>query len=115
MPVEAPPAKRITGDVTNWPTLLALRGTVVDFMTEYALAVPADCNSRDVTEAIIDARGKEITRAHANSVKNAFGVTPLGIAGAMQPDEICEDVRELIEQIANLCTVAAAEAADTAA
>jgi hypothetical protein len=76
---------------------------VTEFMAEHALAVPADFISRDVAEAMIDARGKEITQDHLNSVKNTFGATPHEIASAMQVDEICDDVREILEQIANLC------------
>jgi hypothetical protein len=83
---------------------------VVEFMAEHALVVPADFTSRDVAEAMVDARGKEITHEHANSVKNAFGVTALEIASAMEPDEICEDVREILQQIANLCAEESVEA-----
>ena len=72
-------------------------------MAEHALVVPGNFVSRNVALAMIDARGKKITQKGPNSVKAVCGVTPLQIASAMQPSEIPDDVKQMLNQIVALC------------
>lgn len=72
-------------------------------LADHALVVPADFASEDVADAMVDARGKEITHEHPESVKASLGVRPIDIAKAMLVDEIPEDVRYLVELIRDLC------------
>jgi len=72
-------------------------------MADHALAVPVDFATRDVADAMVDARGKEITHEHPDSVKAKLGVRPIDIAKAMLAEEVPEDVRYLIELIRDLC------------
>lgn len=76
---------------------------VVELMAEHALVVPADFPSRNVADAMVDARGKEIVHEHDRSVKSVFGVKPLDIAKAMLPEEVPEDVSYLIHLIHDCC------------
>ncbi len=69
------------------------------FMAEHALTVPSDFTSRDVAAAMLDARGKEITQGNTGSLKNNFNITPLKIAENMNPDEIPDDVKYIIDLI----------------
>lgn len=72
-------------------------------MAAHALVVPNNFAAADVAAAMLDARGKEITQKGANSVKVLCGVMPIEIASAMTPDEIPEDIKQLIGQIVLLC------------
>jgi hypothetical protein len=83
---------------SGWP-----EEQVVELMAEHALVVPPNFAARDVAFAMLDARGKEILHEHPRSVKIVTGATPLDIAKAMLPEEIPEDVRELIGQIQVAC------------
>lgn len=73
------------------------------FMANHALVVPANFPDRDVATAMLDARGKEITRNGATSIKALYGVSPEGIATVMEPEEIPEDVKTLLNQIVQMC------------
>lgn len=91
-----------------WPAAIARVAGVEQAAVEAhfageALVVPPDFTSRDVAVAMIDARGKELTRTNNNSVQAVFKVTPEDVAASMEPHEIPEDVLELLGQIANLC------------
>jgi predicted ATPase len=77
-------------------------------LAEHAITVPANFTSRTVAAALLDARGKEILQTYTNSVKRTFHITPLAIAEVMTPEEVCEDVIELIEQIIQMCAPPAA-------
>jgi len=72
-------------------------------LAEHALAIPANFTDKNTAAALLDARGKEITQKSADSIKNRFGTTPIQIAQAMEPNEVCEDVKELINQIIDMC------------
>lgn len=72
-------------------------------MADHALAVPADFASQDVADATVDARGKEITHEHPESVKAKLGVRPIDVAKAMLVDEVPEDVRYVVGLIRDLC------------
>lgn len=77
---------------------------VNDFFRErHALAIPANFADRDAPPALKDARGKDISQKGPHSIKVVFSVSPLDIARAMEPDEVCEDVRILIEHIITVC------------
>nr|WP_251007722.1 ATP-binding protein [Sphingobium sp. BHU LFT2] len=91
-----------------WPPAIARASgrpedDVVQLMADHALVVPVDFASRDVADAMVDARGKEITHEHPDSVKAKLGVRPIDIAKAMLAEEIPEDVRYLVELIRDLC------------
>ena len=91
-----------------WPPAIArasgrAEAEVVQLMAEHALVVPADFASQDVADAMVDARGKEITQEHADSVKAKLRIRPIDIAKAMNAEEIPEDVRYLVELIRDLC------------
>ncbi|CAM3204104.1 ATP-dependent nuclease [Asticcacaulis taihuensis] len=76
---------------------------VDQLMAEHALVVPQNFVAKDTALAMLDARGKEICGKGNQSIKAVLGVTPLQIASAMEPEEVPEDVRTLIEQIIALC------------
>lgn len=76
---------------------------VIALIAEHALVVPNNFVSKDVAEAMLDARGKEITQEHPNSFLSKFGTRPLDIAKAMQVNEVPEDVETLLQQIIELC------------
>ncbi|KUR72113.1 hypothetical protein AQZ52_02055 [Novosphingobium fuchskuhlense] len=69
----------------------------------HALIVPANFAAKDVALAMLDARGKEITQKGAGSMRALYGVSPEDIAKAMEPNEIPEDVKTLLNQISNMC------------
>jgi predicted ATPase len=60
--------------------------------------VQTDCNP-----AIADLRAKEITYEDRNNIEARFGPNRFDIARAMNPEEICDDVKTLLEQIRNFC------------
>ncbi|MBP0493822.1 AAA family ATPase [Pararoseomonas indoligenes] len=76
---------------------------IISFMADNALIVPANFAARDVAEAMLDARGKELTQVGPNCIKTKFGCSPLSIAKAMMPDEIPDDVKGIIELLKTLC------------
>lgn len=91
-----------------WPQAIARAAgrpveDVTALMAEHALVVPADFTSRDVAEAMIDARGKELTQEHDRSMKRVFGVTPIDIAKQMHAEEIADDIRGLIHEVIEMC------------
>ena len=91
-----------------WPPAIARasgrpEAEVVQLMAEHALAVPADFVSQEVADAMVDARGKEITHEHPDSLKAKLGVRPIDIAKVMLAEEIPEDVRYVVELIRDLC------------
>ncbi|TAX98846.1 hypothetical protein ELH94_21105 [Rhizobium leguminosarum] len=91
-----------------WPEAIARAAEkppqeVIDLMAEHALVVPADFASQDVAEAMIDARGKELTQKGDRSIKAVFKVQPIAIAKAMQLEEIPEDIKVLIDQLIDMC------------
>lgn len=71
----------------------------------HALTIPDNFTDRIVPAALLDARGKEITQKDDNSIKQRFGTTPIQIAKAMEANEVCQDIRELIGQINAMCQV----------
>jgi len=76
---------------------------VQELMTSHALVIPPDFTSRDVADVVCLAPGKQVIQGGPTSVKASFGVQPIDIAAAMQPDEISDDVVSLIDQIVGLC------------
>lgn len=72
-------------------------------MAYHALVIPANFPERDVAFAMLDARGKEITRKGLQSINAVHHVTPEDIAAVMTPEEIPLDIRCLIEQIVAMC------------
>lgn len=76
---------------------------VNSLLAEHALTIPVNFTDKTVAAALLDARGKEITQKNPDSIKKRFGTTPLQIAKSMQEDEVCEDVKELINQIIGMC------------
>ena len=91
-----------------WPPAIARAADVEQAAVEthfanQALVVPADFGSRDVAVAMIDARGKELTRGGDNSIEAVFRVSPEDIAAKMEEHEIADDVKELLNQLAQLC------------
>ncbi|MBZ9850282.1 ATP-binding protein [Mesorhizobium sp. CA14] len=78
-------------------------GEVTDLFAEHALVAPANFASRDVADAMLDARGKEITQTDDRSIKRVLDVTPIAIAKAMLPEEIAEDAAGLIRELVNMC------------
>ncbi|MGO7769822.1 ATP/GTP-binding protein [Rhizobium ruizarguesonis] len=76
---------------------------VNDALAVHALAIPDNFIEKNVAAAVLDARGKEIMQKNAASLKSKFGITPVEIADAMQVEEICLDIIELINQIIQMC------------
>lgn len=92
-----------------WPAAIARAANctlqeIVDLMAEHALVVPADFTSKDVADAMVDARGKVLALEDLRSLKHVFNVTPIRIAQEMQPAEIADDVKGLIQEIIAMCT-----------
>lgn len=91
-----------------WPPAVARASgqpvqDVIELFAEHALIAPDNFASRDVAEAMIDARGKEISQEHDRSFKTVFGVEPIAIASAMDPQEIPEDIKYLVNLIDEVC------------
>lgn len=91
-----------------WPPAIARsagvsEAKVVEHFANHALVVPADFTSPDVANAMLDARGKELTRGGTASTEAVFKVTPEQIAEQMQPDEIPEDIKNLLTQLVQMC------------
>lgn len=91
-----------------WPEAIARASgrpveEVIELMAEHALVVPQDFTSRDVAQAMIDARGKELTQKNARSIKRVFGVSPIAIARVMHPHEIADDIKGLLQDIVVMC------------
>ncbi|MCF3641212.1 hypothetical protein LXM94_14645 [Rhizobium sp. TRM95111] len=92
----------------QWPEAIARAGgleieAVTELLAEHALVAPANFASRDVAQAMIDARGKEITQKSTRSVKRVLGLSPIDIAKAMQANEIADDIRGVIETLVEMC------------
>jgi predicted ATPase len=91
-----------------WPAAIARAAgvpveDVVRLLAEgHGLVVGNEYQRTDALSALMDARGKQILTVHPRSVRAEFGVTPLQIASAMQPGEVCEDVSTLLDQIDDL-------------
>lgn len=79
---------------------------VGEFFATQGLIVPENFTSRNVVAAMLDARGKELVQGSENSIKTSFNLSPIDIAQAMNADEVCEDIRELLDQIEAICTIA---------
>lgn len=71
----------------------------------HALAIPsgpAEFTKTDCAQTLANTDGKEILTKNTRSIKAEFGITYLDIAKAMQPDEIPDDCKTLIDQIVQL-------------
>ncbi|MVA81158.1 AAA family ATPase [Agrobacterium vitis] len=73
------------------------------FLATHALTITTNFTDKQVPAVLLDARGKEITQKNQDSIQRTFGTTPIKIAQAMNADEVCEDVKELINQIIGMC------------
>ncbi|MBB5043453.1 ATP-dependent nuclease [Shinella fusca] len=103
-----------------WPQAVARAANkpveeVNELMAEHALVVPQDFPSRDVAQAMIDARGKELTQKGDRSIKSVFGVTPISIAKSMQENEIADDIKTFLQQLSEMCMPVADEQLNEAA
>lgn len=77
---------------------------VVDFLRDsHSAVINHTFTDTDCHLTIKDLRAKELTYAEANNTEHRFGVTRFDIANAMAPGEICDDVKELVRQIQQLC------------
>lgn len=81
---------------------------VEDFFATHGLVIPENFISRDVVAAMLDARGKELVQGSENSIKTSFKLSPIEITEAMTVGEVCDDVREFLDQIATICAIAEA-------
>lgn len=92
-----------------WPAAIARaakksEADVKNHFTTHALIVPDNFTSKDVAAAMLDARGKELTRGGDKSTEAAFSVTPEEIAKHMEEHEIPEDIKTFLNQIVQLCS-----------
>lgn len=82
-------------------------GQTIDVVNEifatHALTIPDNFTAKDVASALLEARGKEIVTDHPKSIKKKFGINSIDIANAMNKDEICLDIVELLNQIISMC------------
>lgn len=69
------------------------------FLAEHALIIPDSFAQKEVPAALLDARGKELF----SEITKRFRVERLEIASAMAIDEVCDDVKELLRQIGDMC------------
>lgn len=91
-----------------WPPAIARAAGVTEadvqkHFATHALVVPNDFVSKDVAAAMLDARGKELTRGGNSSTEALFKVTPEKIAENMEANEIPEDIKTFLNQIQQLC------------
>ncbi|BDG71886.1 hypothetical protein Rmf_18150 [Roseomonas fluvialis] len=75
---------------------------VEQFFQSHAIVIPPNFASRDIPAALADARGKEMIREGANSLYRNFNISPEDIAKEMREDEIADDIKEILAQIASL-------------
>ncbi len=69
----------------------------------HGVAIPGNFTASDCAQPIADADGKKIVSKHTRSIAAVFGIDYLKIAEAMEPGEIPEDVKTLLDQIVELC------------
>jgi energy-coupling factor transporter ATP-binding protein EcfA2 len=73
---------------------------VVDFLAqEHGIVIPANFTAQDVLQVIKDARGKELIEVGDNSIEKKFGVSKFDIAAQLSPEEVCDDVKVIIDDI----------------
>ncbi|OGT84026.1 MAG: hypothetical protein A3H91_10610 [Gammaproteobacteria bacterium RIFCSPLOWO2_02_FULL_61_13] len=69
----------------------------------HGVAIPADFTISTCAQPLADLDGKQIVIKHARCIEAEFGVTRSKIAAAMEPAEIPEDVKTLLQQVQALC------------
>src|SRR5271157_4027077 len=72
---------------------------------EHSVFINQTFTSSECSQAIADLYGKELTYAAPKNAETRFGVTRFEIARAMRAEEICDDVKTLLHQIQELCTL----------
>ena len=69
------------------------------FADNHAIAIPANFTEKNVLQAMKDAHGKALMETDARSIEKVFGVTKFEVASALDPAEICDDLRVIIADI----------------
>ncbi len=69
------------------------------FAQNHALAIPDNFTNQDVLQAMKDAHGKSLMETDKRSVEREFGVTKFDVAAALNPVEICDDLKVVIADI----------------
>jgi hypothetical protein len=74
---------------------------VVDFLRiQHSIAINETFSQSDCSDAIKDMRAKEITYSGPNNIEKRFGVNRFDIARAMTVDEIGEDIKTFMTDLA---------------
>ena len=76
----------------------------VFFAQQHSLVINGDFVNTDVAPALYDAWGKEIISTGIESVEKRYNCNKQDIASAMSADEVCEDVKTLIDKIMYIST-----------
>jgi hypothetical protein len=69
----------------------------------HGLAIPADFIVTECVQTLANTDGKDVITKHAQSISGSLGIDHLKIAEAMEPTEIPDDVKTLLEQLTDLC------------
>ena len=69
----------------------------------HSLAITNDFVKSECAQTLANTDGKEIVSKHDQSIVKSFNVNYLDIAKAMEPGEIPEDVKTLLDQISEFC------------
>lgn len=68
----------------------------------FSLAVGDNFFESDVPDALMDAGGKEILAASADAILGQLPVTPVDVAEALTPEEVCVDLRTFLQELDEL-------------
>lgn len=69
---------------------------------KHATVIPNNFTSSDVLQSSKDARGKEIIETSDDSIEKTFNISKYDIADSLLPEEICDDVRQLVSHVIDL-------------
>jgi predicted ATP-dependent endonuclease of OLD family len=72
------------------------------FADKHAIVIPDNFKDQDVLQAMKDAHGKHLLETSENSVQRHFGVSKFDIANALTSEEVCDDVRVIIDDILSM-------------
>lgn len=88
-----------------WPAAIARaakcgEGEVNKLLNNQGLYINHHFTDADAPFALMDSRGKNLFVL----IKREFGVEPIDVVKAMEPSEICTDIRVLLDQIVAVCS-----------
>jgi len=98
----------IEGYLMSTPAIARAIGQTPDQVEDYikqafSVFIPDDYVKHDIPAGLLTSNGKDIIVDLPNSITNFFQTSYTTIAEQMTPDEICDDVKVIINQIVTMC------------